>query len=139
MGKTPCESKYHVFRNRLQTRVESAVEKKRSKLQQPKLKSFLKINDANAANYAVAQWVIAHDIPPGAMTGPYWKLMNQKLAAVPPSYKPSDVSSKSIDEMLPLLQKMVKQEVENHLKHRPDVGRSIAGDGVTKTKVPLIA
>ena len=39
--------------------------------------------------------------------------------------------------MLPQLKAMAMKEVEEHLRHRPTVGRTLTGDGVTKG-VPLI-
>jgi len=41
----------------------------KKKKRQPKLKAFLKEQDAAAADIAVAQWAIAHDISPNAMKG----------------------------------------------------------------------
>ena len=118
--------------------VASAVAKKRAKSKQPKLKSFLKENNAAAADHAVAQWAIAHGIPAHAMEGLYWKEMNKKLAnVVSSSYKPMN-RHKLYDKMLPQLKKMAEQELKEHLKHRPDVGRSLTGDGATKSKVPLV-
>ena len=96
------------------------------------------MNDAAAADHAVAQWAVAHDIAPNAMTGPYWKVMHKKLAdVVSSSYTPM-YRQKLYDTMLPALKKMAEIELDQHLKHHPDVGRSITGDGATKSKVPLI-
>jgi len=111
--------------------------KKKMKTQtQPKLKEFLKVNDAAAADYAVAQWAIAHDIAPNAMQGPYWRNMNKKLAKVSPSYSPM-YPHKVNKGILPKLKKMATRELEEHLRYRPTVGRTLTGDGATK-KVPLI-
>ena len=57
-------------------------------MKQPKIKQNLKVEASDCANFAVAQWDIAHDIPSNAMQGPYWKAMNASLGAVTPSYKP---------------------------------------------------
>ena len=112
----------------------SAQKKKKSS--QPKLKEFLRLNDADAANHAVAQWVIAHDISPNALKGPYWQNMNKKLAKVSPCYKPM-YPRKVFSEMLPKLKEMVKRKLQQHLAHRPSIGRTLTGDGATK-QVPLI-
>ena len=40
--------------------------------------------------------------------------------------------------MLQQLKKQAKHELKSHLAHRPDVGRSVTGDGATKNKVPLV-
>ena len=118
--------------------IRSAVSQKKLKKSQPSLKSFFKGNDAAAADHAVAEWAFAHDIPPSAMAGPYWKKMNKKLANVcAASYTPM-YRQKLYDTMLPRLKKMAELDTEKHLKHRPDVGRSLTGDGATKSKVPLI-
>lgn len=142
------EKKDRLFRERKQQQtrlqkreadaVASVVAKKRAKFKQPKLKCFLKENNAAAADHAVAQWAIAHGIPANAMEGVYWKQMNRKLAnVVASSYKPM-YRQKLYDKMLPELKKMAEQELKEHLKHRPDVGRSLTGDGATKSKVPLV-
>ena len=110
--------------------------KKKKRSCQPKLKEFLRVNDADAANYAVAQWAIAHDIPPNAMQGVFWKNMNKKLAKVAPSYTPM-YPRKVFSEMLPKLKEMAKREVKAHLAHRPSIDRTLTGDGATK-QVPLI-
>lgn len=112
------------------------IKTKRAKLVQPKLKQFMKHNDATAADLAVAQWALAHDIAPNAMRGPYWRQMNKKLSAVSPSYSPM-YPRKIYTEMLPQLKAMTDEELAIHLKHRPTVGRTLTGDGATK-QVPLI-
>ena len=112
------------------------VKTKRAKLQQPKLEQFLKKNDSTAADVAVAQWALAHDIPPNAMQGPYWRQMNKKLAQVSPSYSPM-YPRKIFSDMLPQLKSVTDKELVDHLKHRPTVGRTLTGDGATK-QVPLI-
>ena len=116
--------------------VASAVAKKRSKQFQPKLQSFMKEQDAAAADIAVAQWAVAHDVAPNAMKGPYWRQLNRKLACVAPTYTPM-YDRKIFDKMLPELKKMAKSELAQHLKHRPTIGRTLTGDGATK-QVPLI-
>ena len=40
--------------------------------------------------------------------------------------------------MLPTLKSMAKDELSLHLKHAPNVGRTITGDGATKKGVPLL-
>ena len=125
--------------NRLELRETSlfaASDKKRIKLCQPKLKAFLKVNDAAAADLAVAQWAVTHDIAPNAMKGVYWKQMNKKLAAVAPSYTPM-YPKKIFETMLPKLKEQAEKELASHLLHRPTVGRTVTGDGATKG-VPLI-
>ena len=129
-------------KHRLQKRegeaVAAATAKKKKRLTQPKLKSFLKENDAAAADHAVAQWAIAHGIPAAAMQGVYWKQMNKKIVnVVPASYTPM-YRQKLYDKMLPELKKQAESELKSHLTHRRDVGRCVTGDGVTKNKVPLI-
>ena len=127
--------------HRLSAREASAVaivaKKKRSRMSQPKLPCFLKENNAAAADHAVSQWAIAHDIPANALSGPYWKEMNRKLISCKPSYKPM-YRQKLYLKMLPDLKDMAKHELKVHLKHRPDCGRSVTGDGATKNRVPLI-
>ena len=109
---------------------------KKTKLTQPKLEAFLKANDAAAADLAVAQWAIAHDIAPNTMQGVYWKQMNKKIAAAPASYTPM-YPKKIFETMLPILKEQADAELASHLRHRPTVGRTITGDSATK-KVPLI-
>ena len=115
---------------RLEVREASALANIR-KRKQPKLADFYKANDAAAADHAVAQWAIAHDITPNAMSGPYWKMMNEKLAQVAPTYTPM-YPKKIYNTMLPQLKAMAMKEVEEHLRHRPTVGRTLTGDGATK-------
>ena len=110
--------------------------KKPSPKRQPKLKTFLRDHDNRAADVAVAQWALAHDISPNAMKGPYWKLMNKKLASVGATYTPM-YAKKVYEKMLPQLKQMARREVATHLKHRPSVGRTVTGDAATK-KVPLL-
>ena len=96
----------------------------------------MRLNDGAAADLAVAQWAIAHDISPNAMKGPYWKHMNTKLARTSASYVPMNPQKMSKD-LLPQLKEMADKEVATHLTHRPGIGRTLTGDGATK-KVPLI-
>ena len=112
------------------------LSKKKKKSSQPKLKEFLRLNDADAANHAVAQWVIAHDISPNTLKGPYWQNMNKKLVKVSPCYKPM-YPRKVFSEMLPKLKEMAKRKLQQHLAHRPSIGRTLTGDGATK-QVSLI-
>ena len=119
--------------------IASSLKKKRKKttqLTQPKLPTFLRSQDNAAADVAVAQWALAHDIPPNSMKGPYWKLMNKRLASVGGTYKPM-YSRKLYEKMLPQLKQMARREVATHLQHRPTVGRTVTGDAATK-KVPLL-
>ena len=116
--------------------IAEGAKKKKKKTSQPKLKTFLREKDNTAADIAVAQWALAHDISPNAMQGPYWKLMNKKLASVGGAYKPM-YPKKIFNKMLPELKKMAQVEVAKHLKHRPSVGRTVTGDAATK-KVPLL-
>lgn len=109
---------------------------KKSGKYQPKLVPFLKEHDAAAADFAVAQWAIAHDIAPNAMKGPYWKNVNKKLMHVSPLYTPM-YDRKMYEKMLPKLRQMAAQEVSQHLKYRPQIGCTLTGDGATKG-VPLI-
>lgn len=103
---------------------------------QPKLKDLLKAADCSAADFAVAQWAIAHDIPANALSGIYWKNLTKKLTSVSASYKPMN-PQKLQNKMLPLLKEMAESEQKSHLTHQPDAGRTLTGDGATK-KVPLI-
>ena len=123
---------------RLQVREDSAVaaERKRKRTTQPKLKDYFKMPDSTAADHAVAQWAIAHDIPSQALSGPYWKLMNKKLSQVSPNYVPMN-PQKLNNTMLPILKTTAMDEQELHLRHQPDAGRTLTGDGATKS-VPLI-
>ena len=118
--------------------VASAVAKKKARYPkfQPKLKGFLKQKNGAAADIAVAQWAIAHDISPNAMKGPYWKQMNKALASVGATYTPM-YDRKIFDKMLSDLKKMAEHEIKIHLKQRPTIGRTLTGDGATKG-VPLI-
>ena len=109
---------------------------KKTKLTQPKLQQLLKTSDGESADLAVAQWAFAHDIPANALSGIYWKTMTKKLAQVSPMYKPMN-PQKLQKKMLPLLLQMAKMQRTRHLKHQPDTGRTLTGDGATK-KVPLI-
>jgi len=115
---------------------EAATKKKMKPKTQPKLKSFLRDKHNSAADIAVTQWALAHDIAPNAMQGPYWKMMNKKLASVGGTYTPM-YAHKIWNKMLPELTQMAKSEVAAHLKHRPTVGRTVTGDAATK-KVPLL-
>ena len=73
--KEERERKRKWQQNRLDNKAADAefeiVAKKKPKLKQPKLKDFMKVNDATAADIAVASWAFAHDIPPNALKGPY--------------------------------------------------------------------
>jgi len=114
-----------------------AKKKGKTKMTQPKLKDFIKPNDAAAADLATSKWALAHNIPPNAMQGPYWKRMIKKLGCVTPVYKPM-YPSKIWNDMLPILREQAEGDTNRHLRHRPDVGRTVTGDGATKQKVPLI-
>lgn len=109
---------------------------KKKKQTQPKLQDLLKASESSAADFATAQWAIAHDIPANALSGIYWKNLTKKLSAVSPSYKPMN-PQKLKKDMVPLLKKMAEQEQRAHLSHQPDAGRTVTGDGATK-QVPLI-
>ena len=128
---------------RLQAQEDAEVQilnnKKKSKKQmrQPKLKHFVKSNDSAAADLAVTKWAFAHNIPANTFQGPYWKRMNAKLQCVAPSYSPMH-PKKLFNEMLPLLKKQAEDEINAHLRHRKDVGRTLTGDGATKQHTPLI-
>ena len=50
---------------------EASAAGKRRKKKQYNLNTMLKTNDNMAADLAVAQWAIAHDIPHACMEGPY--------------------------------------------------------------------
>ena len=110
---------------------------KQKKKRQPKIDNSFKVDASDKANFAVAQWAIAHDIPANAMSGPYWKAMNAALTSAPPTYKPM-YPQKLLNDMLPVLKKMSDDAVEKHLAHAPNVGRTVTGDGATKNKVPLV-
>ena len=56
---------------RIQQRADASKKKR-----QPKIGDSLKADASDAANFAVAQWAIAHDIPANALKGPYWRKMN---------------------------------------------------------------
>ena len=114
----------------------TANAKKKLKKVQPKLKDLLKSADCSAADFAVAQWTIAHDIPANALKGVYWKNLMRKLSSVSASYKPMN-PQKLQKKMLPLLKEMAEQEQKSHLAHQPEAGRTLTGDGATK-QVPLI-
>ena len=105
-------------------------------MSQPTLKTFLKLEAGATADIAVSQWAIAHSIPPNVMKGPYWTRMNKSLRNVAPNYTPM-YDKKLFEDMLPALKKMAETELDSHLKSRPDVGRTLTGDGATKG-VPLI-
>ena len=98
---------------------------------------MFKMEASDSANYAVAQWAIAHDIPANAMRGPYWKEMNAALSRVTPSYKAMH-PQKLHKDMLPVLKKMADEELDKHLKHAPLAGRTVTGDGATKQGIPLL-
>ena len=104
---------------------------------QPKIGEVLRIEASDAANYAVAQWAIAHDIPANALRGPYWKEMNSAISRVTPSYKCMNPQKLNKD-MLPTLKEMAEDEVNKMMKHAPEAGRTITGDGATKQGVPLL-
>ena len=128
---------------RLEKRQEDAAEaaasskKKKRKMKQPKLEDLLKAGDCSAADFAVAQWAFAHDIPAHALQGIYWKEMTKKMAQVPSAcYSPMN-PQKLQKTMLPLLKNLAEIEQKAHLAHAPESGRTLTGDGATK-KVPLI-
>ena len=104
---------------------------------QPSLRDLFKPNDAVAADLAVSKWALTHNIAPNAMQGPYWKRMNKKLARVSATYKPM-YAAKLWKQMLPLMRKEAETEIDHHLRHRPQVCRTVTGDGATKQGVPLI-
>ena len=97
---------------------------------------MLKVTDGAAADFATAQWAIAHDIPANALSGIYWKNMVKKLSSVSPLYKAMN-PQKLQKEMLPLLKEMAEEDQRSHLAHQPDAGRTVTGDGATK-QVSLI-
>ena len=111
--------------------------KKGKKMKQPKLEAFVKHSDDLAADLAVAKWAFAHNIAPNTMKGPYWKRMHSKLQNVSASYTPM-YPKKMFKEMLPLLREQAEGELNTHLKHRKDVGRTLTGDGATKQRTPFI-
>ena len=82
------------------------------KLQQPKLEQFLKKNDSTALDLAVTQWALAHDLPPHAMQGPYWRQLNKKLAQVSPTYSPM-YPRKIFSDMMPQLKAQTSQTSSN--------------------------
>ena len=110
---------------------------KNSQKKQPKIEDFVKPQDAAAADLAVAKWALAHNVAPNAMQGPYWKRMHAKLRSVSASYTPV-YPKKMFNKMLPLLRERAKTELNQHLRYRKDVGRTITGDGATKQSTPLI-
>ena len=112
---------------------DNAVLKKKK---QTTLFDVTKLVDAEAADVAVSEWAIAHDIPANALRGPYWKRLNKKLSSVSPSYIPMN-PQKLTKTMLPKLKTMAIKEQQDILKHDPRVGRTLTGDGATK-QVPLI-
>ena len=105
-------------------------------MKQPKLQDLLKAADCSAADFAVAQWAIAHDIPANALSGIYWKNLTAKLMNVSASYVPMN-PQKLQRTMLPLLKEMAHAEQKTHLAHQPEAGRTLTGDGATK-QVPLV-
>ena len=107
------------------------------KKRQPKIGDSLKADASDAANFAVAQWAIAHDIPANALKGPYWRQMNAALSRTTPSYKPMN-PQKLNNDMLPVLKKMADDNVDKNLKHAPAVGRTVTGDGATKHGIALL-
>ena len=60
----------------------SSVQSRQKRSRQPKMADVLKSNDCTAADIAVAQWALAHDIPGRALRGPYWKQPNLKFSQV---------------------------------------------------------
>ena len=117
-----------------QREIDAAIEAhaaKRKKMKQPKLPQFMRLNDGAAADLAVAQWAIAHDISANAMKGPYWKHMNSKLSNTSPSYVAMN-PQKVMATMFPQLKDMADKEIQSHLHHRQDIGRTLTGDGATK-------
>ena len=111
---------------------------KKKRKRQPKIADVLKTNDHDAADLAVAQWALAHDIPHNALSGPYWKQMNIKLSQVGPSYTPLH-RQKLKDIVLPVLKKLADKDRQYFLTHQPRAGRTLTGDGATKNKgIPLI-
>ena len=91
---------------------------------------------ATSCVVAVASWAIAHDIPAKALSGPFWKRMNNTLNKVAPTYVPVN-PQKLNKKLLPILKEIAVSERNSSLEYEPDVGRTLTGDGATK-KVPLI-
>ena len=113
------------------------LNKKKRKTKQCTLGDLFKGNEAKAADIAVAEWAIAHDIPANALSGIFWTTMNKKLAKVAPNYKP--VNPQKLNKvLLPMLKEVAVARRQLNLSHAPTVGRTLTGDGATKRKVPLI-
>ena len=121
---------------RLRQREMEAQESKRKKVQ-PKIQNVLKVADSSAADYAVAQWAIAHDIPANALKGPYWKMLNQSLSRTSTSYTPMN-PHKLKRVILPMLRQQAMTAQKKILKHQPEAGRTVTGDGATKDHIPLV-
>ena len=124
-------------RKQQEARIKTRAEQAKKKKVQPKIGEALKIESSDAANYSVAQWAIAHDIPANALRGPYWKEMTTALSRVTPAYKCMNPQKLNKD-MLPTLKEMAEDEINKMLKHAPEAGRTITGDGATKQGVPLL-
>lgn len=112
------------------------VLKRKKKKTQSKLSNIVKARNGAAADLAVSQWAIAHDIPMNALRGPYWKAMNSALNKVCSTYVPL-YPQKLKKEMLPQLKSIAVMDQQKHLQHNPAAGRTLTGDGATKG-VPLI-
>ena len=100
------------------------------------MKDVLKVTDETAADIAVAEWALAHDIPSNALSGKYWKNLNVKLSQVGPSYTPMN-RHKLKKTLLPVLKELAEKGRQEHLSHQPNAGRTLTGDGATKG-VPLV-
>lgn len=124
-------------RKQQEMRIKERAANAKKKKKQPKIQQSLKVESSDVANYAVAQWAIAHDIPANALRGPYWKEMNASLSGVTPSYKPMN-PQKLHRNMLPVLKDMADDALKKHLKHAPEAGRTVTGDGATKHGTPLL-
>ena len=104
-----------------QQQAEAAATKKPRR--QVKIKDVLKVADSAAADYAVSQWAVAHDIPANALKGPYWKMLNQCIARTALSYVPMN-PQKLKKTMLPMLKEQALLEQKkcystNHLQAAP--------------------
>ena len=124
-------------RKQQEMRIAQRAGEAKKKKKQPKITACLKMEGRDAADYAVAQWAIAHDIPANAMRGPYWREMNAALSHVTPSYKAMNPQKLNKD-MLPIIKQMADDALEHHLKHAPEAGRTVTGDGATKQGIPLL-
>ena len=111
------------------------VLKRNKKKTQSTLSNILKVRNGTAADLAVSQWAIAHDIPMNALRGPYWNAMNTALNNVCSTYVP--LYPQKLKKMLPQLKSMAVMDQQKHLQHNPAACRTLTGDGATNG-VPLI-